>query len=62
MDYAMKIKEYRLKKFLSQTDLAILLHVSTVTVNRWETGKYEPTLKIKKHLHDLFLEVGIEEN
>jgi len=62
MDYAMKIKEYRLKKFLSQTDLAILLHVSTVTVNRWETGKYEPTLKIKKKLHDLFLEVGIEEN
>ena len=46
MDYAMKIKEYRLKQFLSQTDLAILLHVSTVTVNRWETG--EPYIKIIK--------------
>lgn len=60
MNYAEKIKKYREIKFLTQQELADLLNVSLATVNRWETSKFEPTIKIKKKLHDLFVEVGIE--
>lgn len=37
----------RNKLFLSQTELANLLNVSFVSVNRWENGHYKPTLKAK---------------
>ena len=40
MDYPQKIKLYREKEFLSQSDLAKLIGVSFVTVNRWERGHY----------------------
>jgi DNA-binding XRE family transcriptional regulator len=33
---------------LTQEELAIDLGVSSVTVCRWETGKCEPTIKVKK--------------
>ena len=39
--------------FLSQEDLAQKLGVSYVTVNRWENGKFEPTIKMKKKLNRL---------
>ncbi len=54
MDYPKMIKEYREKFFISQTDLAKILHVSFVTVNRWENGHFEPTLKCKRELNKLF--------
>jgi len=54
MDYPKKIKEYREKYFLSQSDLGKILHVSYVTVNRWENGHFEPTLKCKRKLNKLF--------
>jgi len=61
MDYSKAIKAYREKNFLTQTDLAELLGVSFTTVNRWENGKFEPTMKMKKKLNDLFKkETGIE--
>lgn len=61
MDYLKAIKEYREKKFLSQNDLAEILKVSVVTVNRWENGHFEPTIKCKRMLHKLFLEAKIVE-
>jgi DNA-binding XRE family transcriptional regulator len=61
MDYPQKIKEYREKEFLSQSDLAKLLGVSFVTVNRWERGHFEPTIKCKKKLHALFVKAHIVE-
>lgn len=61
MDYPQKIKEYREKEFLSQSDLAKLLGVSFVTVNRWENGHFEPTIKCKRKLHALFVKAGIVE-
>ena len=59
MDYPKLLKEYREKMFLSQEDLAQKLGVSYVTVNRWENGKFEPTIKMKKKLNKLFLKEGL---
>ena len=53
-NYAELIKQYREKMFLSQRDLAEQLGISYVTVNRWETGKFDPTIKMKKKLYEMF--------
>lgn len=60
IDYAKKIKEYRHLKFLTQVDLANLLGVGINNVTRWENGKFEPTMKIKKRLYELFIEAGMK--
>ena len=60
IDYAKKIKEYRERKFLTQTELANLLGVSLASITRWETGQFEPTMKIKKKLYGLFVEAGMK--
>lgn len=60
INYAQKIKEYRERKFLTQVELAKLLGVGKTTVTRWETGQFEPTMKIKKKLYQLFIEAGIK--
>lgn len=62
IDFAKKIKEYRMIKFLTQEDLAALLGVASTTVVRWEKGQYEPTMKVKKILHQLFLEANMDLN
>ena len=61
MDYSRLLKEYREIRFLSQRDLAAELNVSYVTVNRWETNKFVPTIKMKKKLFLLFKEAGLVE-
>lgn len=47
MDYQKLIKDLREKLILSQEDFAKLLGVSFSTVNRWETAKHDPTIKVK---------------
>lgn len=59
INYALKIKEYRERKFLKQDELAKLLGVSKTSITRWETGKFEPTMQIKKRLYQLFIDVGM---
>lgn len=59
MTYAEKIKKLRDVMFISQGELAEILNVSVVTVNRWENGKFEPTIKIKRKLNELFLKYKI---
>ena len=59
MDYPKLLKEYREKMFMSQEDLAQKLGISYVTVNRWENGKFEPTIKMKKKLYNLFKKAGL---
>ena len=59
MTYAEKIKKLRDVMFISQGELAEILNVSAVTVNRWENGKFEPTIKIKRKLNELFLKYKI---
>ena len=59
MDYPKLIKEYRDKKLITQEELAKILGVSFVSVNRWENGHFSPTIKIKRKLKELFLEANI---
>ena len=62
MDYPRMIRDYREKKFISQTELGKLLGVSYVTVNRWENGHFSPTLKCKRELNKLFNEAKMVED
>lgn len=54
MNYSKLIKEYRNKLFITQEELANVLGVSFVSVNRWENGHFQPTMKIKRKLNALF--------
>jgi len=60
MTYANKIKRLRDVMLISQGELAGILNVSVVTVNRWENNKFEPTIKIKRKLQALFNENNIK--
>ena len=62
INYALKIREYRERKFLKQEELATILGVSKTSITRWETGKFAPTMNIKKKLYQMFLEAGMELN
>lgn len=59
-DYAKKIREYRERKCLTQDGLAKILNVSYVSVCRWDTGRFEPTMDTKKKLVALFNEIGMK--
>ena len=59
-DYPKLVKKLRDKLIISQEELAKLLEVSFATVNRWEKGHYEPTIKAKRKLIELCRENGIE--
>jgi DNA-binding XRE family transcriptional regulator len=59
MTYAEKIKKLREVILISQGELADILNVSVVTVNRWENDRFEPTIKIKRKLQELFKDNNI---
>ena len=52
-DYQKLVMELRNKLVISQTELASLLNVSFASVNRWEKGHYEPTIKVKRKIIEL---------
>ena len=60
MTYAEAIKKLRSKMLLTQMEFANYLGVSFASINRWETGRFEPTMKIKRKLAPLFNDHGIE--
>lgn len=60
IDYADSILKLRAKLNLSQEELAKLLGVSFMSVNRWENDKYAPTKLVKVKLLQLFEENNIE--
>lgn len=60
MNYPKLIKEYRNKMIISQEELAKMLGVSFVSVNRWENGHFEPTIKIKRKLKELFIKANLD--
>lgn len=60
MDYSKAIKVLRLKIMLTQEELAAELGVSFETVNRWENGKCEPSMKQRRKLMSLAKENGID--
>ena len=59
MTYAEAIKKLRNKMLMTQTEFAEFLGVQFGTVNRWEAGEYEPTMKTKRKLAPLFKEYNI---
>ena len=62
MNYPEMLKKYREKVLLTQTELAEKLGVSFASVNRWENGQFEPTMKTKRKLKKLFIEAGVVED
>lgn len=54
MKYFEAIKKLRKKMILTQTEFAEMFKVSFGTVNRWESGKYQPTIKTKRKLQPFF--------
>lgn len=62
MTYSEAIKLLRKKMLLTQTEFAELFNVSFGTVNRWESGKFEPSMKQKRKLVEYFkkYKIGVE--
>lgn len=48
MNFADKVKNVRAKLLISQTELAKKIGVSFETINRWETGKLQPSFLNEK--------------
>lgn len=59
-DYQKMIASLRNKLILSQEDFAKLLGVSFASVNRWERGHHEPTIKVKRKIVELCEKRGIQ--
>lgn len=59
MDWGYSIKILRNKMLLTQTEFADRLGVSFVSVNRWENGEHEPTMKVKRELMKLMKKYGV---
>lgn len=60
MSYKVAIKKLRKRLLMTQTEFAQFLGVSFATINRWEQGQFEPTMKLKRKLAPLFRENEIE--
>lgn len=60
MDYSEAIITLRKKMLLTQVEFAEKLGVSFATVNRWENGHYDPTMKAKRKLAPLFKKYRID--
>lgn len=60
MQYCEAIKKVRLMMCLTQTEFGKLFNVTFGTVNRWESGKHDPTMKIKRQLMPYFDKYGIK--
>lgn len=52
-DYQKMIVSLRNKLILSQEEFAKLLGVSFASLNRWERGHHEPTIKVKRKIIEL---------
>lgn len=62
MNYSEAIKTLRNRMILSQVEFAKKIGVSFATINRWETWKHCPTIKIKRLLKLYFNKYEIEVN
>lgn len=59
-DYQKMIINLRSKLIISQMELGDMLGVSFASVNRWEKGHHEPTIKVKRKIVELCKENDIE--
>ena len=56
------IRTIRTKLNLNQEQLASLMGVSPVTVNRWENGKANPSFMAQKQLYEIIEKRELEDN
>ena len=61
MNWGNKIKELRLKLCYTQTEMAELLDVAFISINRYENHKSVPTMKVKRKLLKLMKKNNITE-
>ena len=54
------VKTIRKKLNLSQEQIASLMDISPVTINRWENGKVNPSLMAQKQLYDICISHHLE--
>lgn len=54
MDFAARLKELRLRKELSQNDLANILGLSKSTISMYERGEREPDFETLESIADFF--------
>ena len=59
MNWSSSIKELRKKMQLSQEELAKELGVSFASVNRYENGRFEPTIKVKRKIKALLVKYNV---
>ena len=52
-DYKKLVISLRNKLVLSQEEMAGKLGVSFASINRWETGRHEPTIRAKRKIIEL---------
>lgn len=55
-----RLKEYRARYNMSQSDLAYLVNVRRETIGNLENGKYNPSLKLAMDIAKIF-ETTVEE-
>lgn len=60
MTYQEAVIKLRKKLLLTQMEFAEYMGVSFATINRWEKGRFDPTMKMKRKLQPLFDKYGIE--
>lgn len=53
MNYSIQIRKIRDRLLVTQEELASMLGVTFATVNRWEMGHHEPSMKQKRAIRDL---------
>ena len=60
MTYAKAVKTLRKKMLLTQAEMAKEFGVAFISINRWEKGHCEPTMKTKRKFAPYFDKYGIE--
>ena len=60
MEFKDKVFQARMQLGLTQMEFAKVLGLGFATVNRWENGQYDPTMKLKRKLAPMFKEHNIE--
>lgn len=60
MPYYEAIRKLRHLMYLTQTEFGSRFGVTFGTVNRWESGKFMPSMKVKRKLTFYFKKYNIE--
>ncbi len=59
MNWQKLLKDLRAKLILSQKEMSELLGISFASLNRYENGHHEPTIKVKRKIKELCINNGI---